>query len=134
MLGSEIAAEHPACLMLRLALVGDDLREPGLVIGAALEGWGYRVASAATTSEALERYARGVHALFLDATLLAADPAAWRAARASDQSRAPVILMGLCEDAEVDRFRREQASALLVPPFQLRPLRTAVRALAKEYV
>ena len=106
----------------------------GNVIGAALEGWGYRVASAATTSEALERYARGVHGLFLDVTLLAADPAAWRAARTDDRSRAPVILMGLCEEAEVDRFRREHASAVLVPPFQLRPLRTAVRALAKEYV
>ena len=106
----------------------------GGVIAAALEGWGYRVASAATTSEALERYSRGVHALVLDVTLLAADPAAWRAARARDHARPPLILIGLCEDADIDRFRREQASAMLVPPFQLRPLRAAVRALAKEYV
>ena len=104
------------------------------VIGAALEAWGYRVVSAPTTSDALDRYARGVHALFLDAALLAADPAGWRTARSRDRMRVPLILMGLCEDAEVDRFRREEATAVLVPPFQLRPLRAAVRALAKEYV
>ena len=104
------------------------------VISAALEGWGYRVVSATTTAAALERYTRGVQAVFLDTTLLAADPAAWRAARARDASHAPLILMGVCEDADVDRFRREHAGAVLVPPFQLRPLRAAVRALAKEYV
>jgi DNA-binding response OmpR family regulator len=106
----------------------------GSVVAAALEGWGYRVVAAATTAEALDRYGRGVQALFLDASLLAADPAPWREARQRDRSRAPVVLMGLCDDADVDRFRREHASAVLVPPFQLRPLRAAVRALAKEYV
>ena len=104
------------------------------VIGAALEGWGYRVVSVTTSSAALERYSRGVHAVFLDTGLLGADDAAWRAARARDLARTPLVLMGVCEDAAVDRFRREHAGAVLVPPFQLRPLRAAVRAFAKEYV
>ena len=104
------------------------------VIGAALEGWGYRVVSVTSSAAALERYSRGVHAVFLDTGLLAADDAAWRAARARDVARTPLVLMGVCEDAAVDRFRREHASAVLVPPFQLRPLRAAVRAFAKEYV
>ena len=104
------------------------------VIGAALEGWGYRVVSVTMSSAALERYSRGVHAVFLDTGLLAADEAAWRAARARDVSHTPLVLMGVCEDAAVDRFRREHAGAVLVPPFQLRPLRAAVRAFAKEYV
>ena len=106
----------------------------GSRVGAALEGWGYRVTWASTTAAALDRYARGVHAVFLDATLLASDPEAWRAARQRDALRAPLVLMGTCDDAEVDRFRREQASAVLAPPFELRPLRAAVRSLAKEYV
>ena len=106
----------------------------GSVVGAALEGWGYRVACANTTATAIERYARGVHALFLDAKLLASDPEAWRAARQRPAVRAPLVLMGLCDDAEVDRFRREQASAVLVPPFQLKPLWAAVRSLTKECV
>ena len=106
----------------------------GSVAGAALEGWGYRVAWTSTTAAALDRYARGVHAVFLDTTLLAADPEAWRAARQRDLVRTPLVLMGICDDAEVDRFRREQASAVLVPPFELRRLRAAVRSLAKEYV
>ena len=106
----------------------------GSVVAAALEGWGYRVTSATTTAAALECYARGVQAVFLDTSLLAADPAAWRAARQVDGTQVPLILMGVCEEADVDRFRREQASAVLVPPFQLRPLRAAIRALAKEYV
>jgi CheY-like chemotaxis protein len=104
------------------------------VIGAALEGWGYRVVSVTSSAAALERYSRGVHAVFLDTGLLAADEAMWRAARARDLARTPLVLMGVCEDAAVDRFRREHAGAVLVPPFQLRPLRAAVRAFAKEYV
>jgi two-component system, NtrC family, sensor kinase len=104
------------------------------VIGAALEGWGYRVVSVTSSSAALERYSRGVHAVFLDTGLLGGDEAAWRAARARDVAHSPVVLMGVCEDAAVDRFRREHAAAVLVPPFQLRPLRAAVRAFAKEYV
>jgi hypothetical protein len=47
----------------------------------------------------------------------------------------PLILMSLAADeSDVERFAREQASAVLVPPFQLRALRSAVRAVSKECV
>ena len=125
--------DEPAChgeVLIAHADGGD-----AQVVAAALAGWGYDVATVSTTSEALDRYSRGgVYALFVDATLVRSDPAVWRAARNRDASRVPLILMGLCEDADVEVFMREQASAVLAPPFQLRPLRAAIRAVSKECV
>jgi hypothetical protein len=37
------------------------------------------------------------------------------------------------DDGDVERFGREQARAVLAPPFQLRAIRSAVRAVSKEY-
>jgi two-component system, NtrC family, sensor kinase len=98
--------EAPAChgeVLIAHAEGGDSQ-----VVGAALVGWGYDVATVSTTSEALDRYARGgVHVLFVDTAFVRSDTAAWRAARHRDASRAPLILMGLCEDADVELFMRE---------------------------
>jgi two-component system NtrC family sensor kinase len=102
---------------------------------AALNGWGYRAVGAASVSEALDRYRRaGLQAVLLDRSLLAGDLAEWRIARETTP-RAPLILMSTTphEDA-IEQFGREQAAAVLVPPLELRGLRAAVRAVAKEYV
>ena len=103
---------------------------------AALTGWGHAANAVSTADQALARYARGsLQAMFIDRSLLSADLAAWRAARAENTRPVPIILMSLAADeSDVERFGREQASAVLVPPFELRALRAAVRAVAKECV
>ncbi len=105
-------------------------------VTAALTGWGHAATAVGTADQALARYTRGsLQAMFIDRGLLSADLPAWRAARAADTRPVPIILMSLAADeTDVERFGREQASAVLVPPFELRALRAAVRAVAKECV
>jgi two-component system, NtrC family, sensor kinase len=102
---------------------------------AALNGWGHRAVAATTLSEALDRYhGAGLQAVLLDRTLLAAGPAEWRAARRT-HTRVPLILLSTTPHEEaVEQFCREEASAVLVPPLELRSLRAAVRAVSKECV
>jgi hypothetical protein len=45
-----------------------------------------------------------------------------------------VLLSRTADDGVIDRFGREQARAILTPPFQLRALRAVIRSVAKEYV
>jgi len=107
----------------------------GSRVEAALAGWGYAIVSAASASDALERYRRGAwSAVLVDAAFVEADVEGWMAARAADAVRTPLILIGSCEERNGEQLMREQASAVLAPPFQLRPLRAAMRAACKEYV
>ena len=47
----------------------------------------------------------------------------------------PLVLVSMsADDGDVERFGREHASAVLAPPFQLRAIRSAIRAIAKECV
>ena len=103
---------------------------------AALGAWGLRAVAAATVDEALERYRRGgIHALLVDRAFVAADLPRWRAARETDPRRTPLVLLSASPDAgEVEQFGREQAIAVLAPPYELRSLRAAVRAVARECV
>jgi two-component system, NtrC family, sensor kinase len=105
-------------------------------LAAALRGWGYRVAAASTAAEALGRYRRGrLFAGLIDCRVLSADMPGWRAARAVEARKIPMILLSLVgEDTEGERFGREQAAAMLAPPYELRPLWGAVRVVAKELV
>ena len=58
----------------------------------------------------------------------------WRAAARRARRRVPLVLMSMsADDGDVERFGREQARAVLAPPFQLRAIRSAVRAVSKEY-
>ena len=100
-------------------------------VTAGLMAWGFAVASASSVEHALTRYRRGdLQAAFIDRSILAADLRAWREARAHDGTRVPLIVMSMAaDDGEVERFGQEQASAVLVPPFQLRAMRAALTAL-----
>jgi two-component system NtrC family sensor kinase len=127
--------DDPPSVEVLVALAEQSERD---YLTAALGAWGYRVVSASRVDHALARYAQGnLHAVLVDRALLAADLAGWRDARAGDAPTVPLILTSMpAEDDDVDRFGREQASASLAPPFQLRALRAAVRAAIqqKEYV
>jgi signal transduction histidine kinase len=103
-------------------------------IGAALAAWGYRVAASDRHDDALARYRRGdLCAALIDRSILAGDLDAWRAARAGDGARVPLIVMSVAaDDGDVERFGHEHGSAVLVPPFQLRALRAALTALIAE--
>jgi CheY-like chemotaxis protein len=105
-------------------------------LAAVLAGWGHAVITAGSTAEALAQNRDGrVQALFVDRGVIEADLPAWRAARASSRPVAPLILISMsADDGAVERFGREQASAVLAPPFQLRAVRSAIRAVARECV
>ena len=105
------------------------------MVARAIAGWGHRVSVANSSSSALDHYLTGTfHRVFIESAMIAADLEAWRAARAADVSRVPLVLMGLAESGEVERFACEQASAVLVPPYQLGALTGALRAVAQECV
>jgi signal transduction histidine kinase/CheY-like chemotaxis protein len=105
-------------------------------IAAALVAWGHAVCSTADPRQALARYREGgLRAVLVDRGVIAADLAAWSAARRGDPPRIPLVLLSRAADeGEIDRFGRQQASAILTPPFQLRALRAVIRAVAEEYV
>jgi two-component system NtrC family sensor kinase len=103
---------------------------------AALNGWGYRVVTAATPEEAVEAYGRGgVQLAIVDRSALAPGLGTWRRLRAADAEPVPMIVTSLTpDDRATERFVREEGTAALVPPFELRALHGAVRACSKECV
>jgi two-component system NtrC family sensor kinase len=104
-------------------------------IAAALSGWGYRVSAASAAAEALALYGDDLLAAFVDCRVLAGDIAGWRAARLPVTRRVPLVLLSMAaEDSEGERFGREEAGVLLAPPYELRTLWAAVRAVTKELV
>jgi two-component system NtrC family sensor kinase len=105
-------------------------------IAAALSGWGYRVAAASGAAESLAALqARRLRAALVECRVLSADMAGWRATREADGRRTPLVLLSMAADeTEGERFGREEAGAMLAPPYELRALRAAVRAVQKELV
>ena len=103
-------------------------------LAAAIAGWGAKVVTTGSSAEALDIcLRRNLHAAFVDRAIVAADLSAWQSA--SEERGLPLVLVSIsADDGEVERFGREHASAVLSPPFQLRAIRSAVRAIAKEYV
>ena len=105
-------------------------------LAAALGGWGHDVLTAASApdAQAICRE-RPLQALFVDLPVLAGDLAGWRAVRQTDARAVPIVLTALASgEGDAERFGRDEARAVLAPPFQLRPLRGAIRAIAKELV
>jgi two-component system NtrC family sensor kinase len=103
-------------------------------LAAALNGWGTPIITAATSSEALDIYShRRLQAAFVERGVVAADVAAWQSV--CEELGIPLVLVSMsAEDGDVERFGREYAGAVLSPPFQLRAIRSAVRAITKECV
>jgi two-component system NtrC family sensor kinase len=103
-------------------------------IAAMLAGWGHRVVSA-EGPELCGRLGGGrFDAAFVDEALIAADPQAWRAARVAEGERATLVLLTSGEDDDSSRLWHAEARAVVAPPFDLRALRAALRAVAKECV
>jgi nitrogen-specific signal transduction histidine kinase/CheY-like chemotaxis protein len=104
-------------------------------VSAVLSGWGCEVVMAASSADAIAFCRRGLlQSAFVDRGIIAADLQGWRAVRAEADS-VPLVLMSMAaDDGDVERFGREQARAVLAPPFHLRAIRSAVRAVSKEYV
>jgi two-component system, NtrC family, sensor kinase len=100
-------------------------------VTAALAGWGYSVSAAGRSDEALTRYRRNdLEMLLVGRSILESDLDGWRAARADDARRVPLIVMSMpADDGGIERLGREQASAVLAPPYQLRSLRSALVAM-----
>jgi hypothetical protein len=93
------------------------------------------VTVAASSSSALDQYlTRKFQRVFVEASMVAGDLEAWRAARVADAVHTPLVLMGLVESSEMERFACEQASDVLVPPYQLRALTGALRVVDQECV
>ena len=103
-------------------------------LAAALGGWGCDVITAATSGEALDALRRRrLQAAFVDRAVIAADLPGWRVA--CNESALPLVLVSMsADDGELESFGRDHASAVLAPPVQLRAIRSAVRAIAKECV
>jgi CheY-like chemotaxis protein len=104
-------------------------------IAAGLGGWGWEVVTASSSADALAICRdTPLIAAFIDRSLIAADLAGWRAARPASHGIPLVLISMSADDGDVERFGREQATAVLAPPFQLRAIRSAVRAVSKECV
>ncbi|MGB2714308.1 MAG: ATP-binding protein [Vicinamibacterales bacterium] len=127
--------EDPALASEDILIAHPDQGEREFMM-AAFSGWGHRVAGASTLVEALDRYRRGrLQAVLLERTLLSSAVGEWRALRRLNGVRVPLILLTTTPPEElVEQFGREEASAVLVPPLELRALRAAVRAVSKECV
>jgi DNA-binding response OmpR family regulator len=105
-------------------------------LAAVLGGWGHRVSLAGTADAARERLgAGGIDTAFVDRRFVTADRDGWRGARAADGERASVVLLTSAdEDGTVAIAGGEEASAVLPPPYEMRALRAALRAVSKECV
>jgi len=101
---------------------------------AALSGWGCEAVPAASSAEAIAICRAGsLQSAFVDRGIIAADLSGWRALR-GEAAPVPLVLMSMsADDGDVERFGRDQARAVIAPPFQLRAIRAAVHAVSKEY-
>ena len=84
----------------------------------------------------MSKYQRGgLRAAFVDRRILAANREAWRGGPVPAEVPVPIVVMSTAADeSDAGQFGQEQASAVLVPPFQLRALRTALAAVILDRV
>ncbi len=93
-------------------------------MAAALTGWGYPVVTAATAAEAVDAYLRpAVQIAVIDRSIVAGDLESWQRVRAADRRQVVLVVTSTTpDDRAIEEFGREQASAALVPPLELRAL------------
>jgi two-component system cell cycle sensor histidine kinase/response regulator CckA len=104
-------------------------------VAAALSGWGYDVVAAGSSADALQAVRqRTLSIALIDRAVLGADLPRWRAAFDERPALALVFLSLSSDDGDVDRFGREHARAVLAPPFQLRAIRSVIKAVSRECV
>ncbi|MGH9370086.1 MAG: hypothetical protein ACRD15_00990, partial [Vicinamibacterales bacterium] len=86
--------------------------------------------------EAIDAYARpAVRIAIVDRSLIAEDLERWQRVRADAVRQVDMILTSIApDDRAMEQFGRAVATAVLVPPFELRALHAAVRAGSKECV
>lgn len=102
-------------------------------VRAALAAWGFAVTSTDRGDEALRRYRRGdLRGAIVHRGILASDADGWREARPLNTHVPLIVMLTAVDDGGGDRFEHEEASAVLVPPIQLRSLRAAVSALVMK--
>jgi two-component system NtrC family sensor kinase len=102
-------------------------------IAAMLAGWGHKAVAVESSDAASRLRAAPFDAAFVDQALIAADPAAWKAARAAGGGQTALVLMTSTDEDDSSRGWRREAGAVLAPPYELRALRAALRAVSKEY-
>ncbi len=103
-------------------------------VAAVLGGWGHTVTTAEPADVGPRLRSTNFDAAFIDQSLITADPTVWANARDEDGSRASLVLMTSTDDDDKSRIWRHEARAILAPPFDLRALRAALRAVSKECV
>lgn len=136
--GTRFSILLPACPAMRshdavlVALADEGERA---FLAAMLAGWGYTVTSTGTSADALARCrAMLFHAVLVERGLLAAELPGWRAARQRGGHGELILVSSSADDTEVDRFGREQAAAVVAPPFPLRAVHAALRTVSREFV
>jgi two-component system NtrC family sensor kinase len=139
--GTTFSVLLPACAAVRQPAAGTLLvahadQGDRDFLAAALVAWGFSVSTTGERDAVLARYRMGgLQALVVERGIIADDAPGWAAARAADGRNTPLILLARAgDDPAIDGFGHERASAILTPPYQLRSLRSAIRAVTKEYV
>lgn len=103
-------------------------------LAAMLGGWGFKTVTATSSAEALARLRPDLHAALIDRALLAAGLDGWRAVRAAEPLPPLIFVSASADDTDVDRFGREEAAAVLAPPFPLRAVHHAIASVTRECV
>jgi DNA-binding response OmpR family regulator len=116
-----------------LVALGDQMERDFLA--AILAGWGHSVSVADNGDGARARLRTGgIDAVFVDHAFVRADLETWRRARGTGGVRPSVVLLTSAEDDAGVVARECEAAAVLPPPFELRAVQAALRAISKECV
>ncbi len=118
---------------MKVLVVHNEPSERDYVV-AMLAGWGHSVSVADGGDAAAQLRVGRFDAAFIDPAGMGADISTWPSAPAADAERTAIVLMTSTDDDERSRGLRQEAQAVLTPPFDLRALRAALRAVSKECV
>jgi two-component system NtrC family sensor kinase len=132
LLPARLDAAGPGAAM-KVLVVHNEPSERDYVV-AMLAGWGHSVSVADGGDAAAQLRVGRFDVAFIDPAGMGADLSTWPSAPAADAERTAIVLMTSTDDDERSRGLRQEARAVLTPPFELRALRAALRAVSKECV